>query len=133
MKKVLFLLITLFHIIWISAQDFDIYKIGVAQGLSQGMVTSMIQDSDGFIWIGTLSGLNRYDGNRFKVFTHNPNDPYSPSGNLVTGLLQDSEGRIWVGYQEGLDCYIPKTGRFYHLGTAYNVFNKKGNYLGTLN
>ncbi|MEO7176211.1 MAG: two-component regulator propeller domain-containing protein, partial [Saprospiraceae bacterium] len=63
------------------------------QGLSQGMVNDMIQDKDGFIWIATKGGLNRYDGYNFKVFTTDLQDNNSISSNAVSNLLEDSNGR----------------------------------------
>ena len=57
------------------AQNPDLYQtVSIAQGLSQGMVFDILQDKEGFLWIATKNGLNRYDGYDFKVFT---NDPYN--------------------------------------------------------
>lgn len=103
------------------AQSYDISKLSTKEGLSQGMITSICEDSEGFIWVGTLSGLNRYDGQGFKTYMHDPNDPYSPAGNTVRGVLEDSKGRIWIGFEEkGIDCYDRKSDRFYHLGNDFN-------------
>ncbi|MFN0200655.1 MAG: two-component regulator propeller domain-containing protein, partial [Bacteroidia bacterium] len=106
-------------------QSYETKIYGAKEGLSQGMITDICEDSDGFIWIGTLSGLNRYDGSQFKTFTHNISDPYSPIGNVVASILEDKKGRIWVGFNEGLDCYDRKTGRFYHLGNDFNKLHEK--------
>jgi signal transduction histidine kinase/AraC-like DNA-binding protein/AmiR/NasT family two-component response regulator/streptogramin lyase len=95
------------------------------------MITALCQDSDGFIWAGTLNGLTRYDGTRFKTFMPMPNDPYSPADNSIYGILEDSKGRIWVGYDDELDCYDRKTGRFYHLGQKLAELNN-AKILGTL-
>jgi signal transduction histidine kinase/DNA-binding response OmpR family regulator/ligand-binding sensor domain-containing protein len=84
-----------------------------SQGLSQGMVNDMIQDKEGFIWVATKGGLNRYDGYHFKVFTTEPQDPSSISSNAISNLLEDSKGRIWVGtYDGGINVYNKKSGRF---------------------
>ena len=66
-------------LIWLgygaSAQKPNAYEvISTAQGLSQGMVFDILQDKEGFIWVATKNGLNRYDGYSFKVFA---NDPYN--------------------------------------------------------
>lgn len=91
----------------------DYELISTAQGLSQGLINDMIQDKEGFIWIATKGGLNRYDGYTFKVFTTDPQDTTSISSNAVSNLLEDSKGRIWVGtYDGGLNVYNKKTGRF---------------------
>ncbi|MEJ7827932.1 MAG: two-component regulator propeller domain-containing protein [Segetibacter sp.] len=55
-----------------------------------------MQDSRGFMWIGTRDGLNRYDGYNFKVFTNDPDNPNSLSNNNVRDVIEDSRGNIWV-------------------------------------
>lgn len=90
-----------------------IETISTAQGLSQGLINDMIQDKEGFIWIATKGGLNRYDGYTFKIFTNDPQDTSSISSNAVSNLLEDSKGRIWVGtYDGGVNVYHKNTGRF---------------------
>ncbi|MEP7377308.1 MAG: ATP-binding protein [Chitinophagaceae bacterium] len=93
------------------------YKaISTAQGLSQGMVFAMLQDQEGFIWVATKNGLNRYDGYSFKVFTNDPYTENSLSSNTVTALFEDSRGRIWAGTDNaGLNVYDKKTTRFYRI------------------
>ena len=120
---ILFFFILLNNLLY--SQNFDITRLGIREGLSQGLISTMCEDSDGFIWVGTLNGLNRYDGVRFQTYLHSPADPYSPAGNVIKNILEDSKGRIWIGYEGALDCFDRKTGRFYHLGTQYNVLNIK--------
>jgi ligand-binding sensor domain-containing protein len=89
--------------------------ITIANGLSQGMVFSMLQDRDGFVWIATKNGLNRYDGYNFKVYYKNPTQPFSISENTVTALFEDSHGRLWVGTNsQGINLLDRRTQRFYH-------------------
>jgi signal transduction histidine kinase/DNA-binding response OmpR family regulator/ligand-binding sensor domain-containing protein len=87
--------------------------VSAVQGLSQGMVYDIIQDKEGFIWVGTKDGLNRYDGYHFKVFTNDPYNANTLSSNSINKLFEDSKGRIWVGTEnEGLNIYDKKTGDF---------------------
>ena len=80
------------------AQNLPAYEtISTAQGLSQGMVFDMLQDTEGFMWVATKNGLNRYDGYSFKVFTNDPYNPHTLSGNTIIKLFEDSKGRIWAG------------------------------------
>lgn len=98
----------------VIAQNTLTYEsVSTAQGLSQGMVFDILQDKEGFIWVGTKDGLNRYDGYNFKVFVNDPYNTKSLSSNSINKLFEDSKGRIWVGTEnEGLNIYDKKTGDF---------------------
>lgn len=75
----------------------------------------MLQDSRGYIWVGTNSGLNRFDGYGFKVYRHDPNDPNSISSNYILSLYEDEDGIIWVGtLMGGLNRFDRFTDRFTH-------------------
>ncbi len=80
-------------------------RIGTAEGLSQGGVTTITQDRQGFIWIGTQEGLNRYDGYGFESYYHLEEDESSLSHDSVWSLLSDSQGRLWVGTDAGLNLF----------------------------
>lgn len=71
--------------------------LSVEQGLSHSSVWSMVQDDHGFLWIGTQNGLNRYDGYRFEVHRHDPEDPGSISGSDVLQVFLDQQGELWLG------------------------------------
>lgn len=91
-------------------------ELTISEGLSQGMIFDLKQDAKGFLWIATKDGLNRYDGHNFKVFTHDPYNPFSLSDNACSALLIDRAGRLWVGaLNTGLNLYDDRTGRFHHI------------------
>jgi len=91
-------------------------SISIEQGLSQGMIFDLLQDREGFLWVATKDGLNRYDGYNFKVFTNDPYNPFSLSSNTVVTLFEDSKGRIWAGTENaGLNVYDKKSGRFHRI------------------
>lgn len=93
------------------------------------MVNDMMQDRQGFMWFATKDGLNRYDGYNFKVFTRDPYDPHSISGNFCKALLEDSKGRIWIGTEkDGLNLYDAKTQRFFHVAVSDKELKGTGNY-----
>jgi ligand-binding sensor domain-containing protein/serine phosphatase RsbU (regulator of sigma subunit) len=87
--------------------------ISLLQGLSQSTVNCIIQDRQGFMWIGTQDGLNRYDGYSFKVYKHNQSNPKTLPDNFIQSLFLDSQGRMWVGtYGAGLSLFDPVTETF---------------------
>ncbi len=112
--------LTVFIICWVfvtTAQTPPAYEsISTAQGLSQGMVFDLLQDTEGFIWVATKNGLNRYDGYSFKIFANDPYNVHSLSSNTVVKLFEDSKGRIWVGTENaGLNIYDKQSGKFYRI------------------
>ncbi|NQZ07974.1 MAG: hypothetical protein HRT35_12500, partial [Algicola sp.] len=84
----------------------------INQGLSQVSINCMLQDQQGFLWFGTQDGLNRYDGYRFEVFKHQPDNQNSLVNNHIQSLYQDKQGLLWIGTQGGLSQFNPKTARF---------------------
>src|SRR5690349_617876 len=115
LKAILFL-----ALIWpetgLYAQALAYENISVAQGLSQGMVFDILQDKEGFIWVATKNGLNRYDGYDFKVFSNDSYNSHTLSSNTITKLFEDSKGRIWAGTENaGVNIYDKKSGKFYRI------------------
>lgn len=97
------------------------------------VVSAIAQDNSGMIWLGTQSGLVRWDGYRPKLFEHDPDNPNSLPANLVSGLLVDERGRLLVSTVEGVVAsYDPATERFTSLpptntGTGvYSAFAADG-------
>jgi PAS domain S-box-containing protein len=88
-------------------------RLSVDQGLSQSYVTALAQDRQGFLWVGTQDGLNRYDGYGFTTYRCSDGDPGSISDNHVTALAADASGSIWVGTAgAGVNAYDPRTNTF---------------------
>ena len=86
----------------------------VEQGLSHGTIWALTQDPQGFLWIGTPEGLDRYDGFELRAHQHDRDDPDSLVENGVRNLEVDGEGRLWVGTSSGLDRYDHRLERFVH-------------------
>ena len=92
--------------------DLKFTHLTTNDGLSQGYVTAILQDSRGFIWFATRDGLNRYDGNAFVVYKNNPNDPGSLSSNFIQDLIEDDHGYLWIATNAGVNKFDPTTERF---------------------
>ena len=86
----------------LHAQDGLVFShFGVRDGLSQGSVNCILQDSRGFVWIGTQDGLNRFDGYTCKIYKHDPADPRTINENWVLAIAEDSVGVLWVRTMNG--------------------------------
>jgi ligand-binding sensor domain-containing protein len=82
-------------------------------GLSDNRVQSVLHDRQGFVWVGTANGLNRYDGYNFKQYFPDRQHPErSVCSESIQGLKQDKAGQIWIATNNGLNCLDPKTGKF---------------------
>ncbi len=93
-----------------SSSYFD--KLTTNEGLSSNMTRDIIQDKEGFIWMGTSNGLNRFDGKNFRIFRHDWENPNSISDSHVSCLLKDSKGTIWIGTMRGGLCRYKEDGTF---------------------
>ncbi len=126
--RVLFLLLLMFPAM-VSAQQQGWQELTISDGLSQGMIFGLSQDRNGFIWVATKDGLNRYDGHNFTVFTHDPYNPFSLSDNYCSALLLDRRGRLWVGtLNKGLNLFDERTQRFYHIDIVDQTKPNSGSY-----
>ncbi len=83
------------------------------EGLSQSSVLSITQDHNGFIWMGTKNGLNRFDGYNFQTYKNQIRDSSSVSNNEIIFLNSDSNGNIFIGTRGGgLNLYLKDENRF---------------------
>ncbi|WP_266365279.1 two-component regulator propeller domain-containing protein [Tellurirhabdus rosea] len=116
---------------------FEFRHIQEAQGLSHKLIYTLFRDRDGFLWVGTNSGLNRFDGSRFSVFKHHPRQPETLASNIVHAVCQTPDGSIWVGTSEGISRLDPQLGRFQNfrrvngqkLNACYNLLADRHGHL----
>ena len=92
-------------------RDLKFTHLTTNDGLSQSYVTAILQDRRGFMWFATRDGLNRYDGNTFVVYKHNPNDPASLTSNFIQDLIEDDDGNLWLATNTGVNKFDPATER----------------------
>ena len=97
----------------VVAQSYQFKHLEVSDGLSNNSVNTICKDRDGFMWFGTTTGLNRYDGYTFKIYQHAENDPGSLPDNYITDIVEMPDGRFWVNTGRGYvlfdkeqDCFI---------------------------
>lgn len=103
-------------------------ELGVKQGLSQGMINCIMQDKEGYIWIATKNGLNRYDGYNIITYHNNSNDSYSLPDNYCITIAEDDKGYLWIGtFSKGLFLFDKTTEKFYGVGAINS--NKENLYI----
>lgn len=107
--------------LYANVKNLSLSQLSVDEGLSQGTVNSLLQDSTGFMWLGTESGLNIYDGYSFKTLK-------GPEGDFdsfeIRVLLEDSAGLLWINVlDQGIYTYNSKTNQ-YQLIVAQSLLNK---------
>ncbi len=90
-----------------AQEDVRFSHLNVEDGLPSNNIICMLQDNNGFIWIGTGGGLSRYDGNTMLNFVHNENDSASISNSQIECLYEDNLHNIWIGTYFGLSKYNP--------------------------
>lgn len=115
-KKVLMRSLLVYGMLLLSAfasgQAMRFSHLDQKQGLSQNTAMCFLQDREGFIWVGTQDGLNRYDGYGFKVFRMVAGDTNSLCDNFILCLSEDAEGNIWIGTRNGICIYRKESGKF---------------------
>lgn len=87
----------------------------ISDEISNYHVNAFTEDSQGFIWIGTARGLNRFNSREYRQYFHNPSDSLSLASNAVTSLFTDSGGRLWVGTYNGACVYDAERDNFRRL------------------
>lgn len=94
-------------------KDFYIFRnINTSAGLASDAVISITQDNKGFIWVSTTNGVQKYDGNSFTSYHHDPYDPKSISSDNAGFLLKDREDNIWIASSfSGFNILNPSTGK----------------------
>lgn len=95
-----------------TAQKYMFKHLEVKDGLSNNQVNAIYKDSRGFMWFGTASGLNRYDGYEFKVYRNQNNDAKSLPDNYIENIQEDVSGNLWIRTSAGYVFYNSLTDTF---------------------
>lgn len=110
---ILFLLLNTLNGNTVSAFSFK--HITSRNGLTQSEVYSFLQDSRGMMWIGTLAGLNRFDGYSIKQYSIDRHNQWGLKNNTIRALAEDKSGNVWIGTDTGIEIFVPGKERFYQL------------------
>ncbi|MEM8528338.1 MAG: two-component regulator propeller domain-containing protein [Bacteroidota bacterium] len=97
------------NILTLAQAPLTFTKYKAEHGLSSEFVTTIFQDSIGFLWLGTPGGVHRFDGYNFKVFRYDKADSLTLSNDAVWNIEEDRKGNIWIGTNNGLNRLDPKT------------------------
>ncbi len=121
-KGLLFgLMLLCIHFRALSQADREYFfeTINSNDGLSSDIVTDIHQDHEGFLWIATQNGLNRYDGYSFKTFKPDYNKEVTFTSNHFTAIAEDNQGRLWLGTSKnGINIYNKYTGEVSVISTT---------------
>lgn len=82
-----------------SAPHFE--RVGSESGPPSEVVTALLQDRAGFVWIGSRNGLTLYDGHAFTAFVHDPAEPSSIGDDAIRTIFEDSHANLWIGTNSG--------------------------------
>jgi ligand-binding sensor domain-containing protein/signal transduction histidine kinase/DNA-binding response OmpR family regulator len=124
------------------SQSIAFNHLTVEHGLVNYSVLSISQDANGFMWLGTRMGLNRYDGVRFHLYKSDVKDSTSLSNNDITTLFTDSKQTLWIGTSSGLDAFNPRKDAFERIwingsrvGNIFSIYeDRKGRlWIGSSN
>jgi ligand-binding sensor domain-containing protein len=103
MRKYVLLIIIFFFwaIVFAQKEPYSFSRIDIYNGLSHNQVNAVLKGKDGFMWFGTMSGLNRYNGYSMKVFRNNSQDTTSLIDNYISGLFELPDRKMWVVTRTG--------------------------------
>ena len=122
----LFLLLGSFFPHVTIGQEIRFKHLTTNEGLSQNAILAIVQDKDGYLWLGTKDGLNKYDGYEFTVFQHDPSDINSIASNYITALFTDQSGKIWIGTDNGIvTIYSKETQNFQRIQLPLSLSESK--------
>ncbi len=119
--KVLVLLLLIAQVSLAQQKEYTFINYSSRNGLSSNTVNAIVKDKYGFIWFGTEDGLNRFDGQNFKLYRHKDNDSTSLQRGPVKAICLNKNGQMWVATTSNLSLYDPNTDGFINFD-----FNKYG-------
>ena len=116
----------------VKANNIKLEELSTREGLSNGNINWITQDRQGYLWISTVDGLNKYDGYSFTNYRFDPDDPYSISANWNSSVFADSSDNLWLILSTGgITRYNKSTNRFYRYALENKKNGKDPSYVST--
>jgi len=110
----------------VNDNEYSFSTITTENGLSNNIIYDILEDREGYIWIATDNGINRYDGYTTKKFFHKTDDSTSISSSVIRSLIEDNDGNLWVGTKNGLNLYDKEKQHFKQFsGTLDSLFSNQ--------
>ncbi|WP_336517503.1 two-component regulator propeller domain-containing protein [Pollutibacter soli] len=110
-RFIIFVFLALPTLLFSQQKDYQFSRLDVQAGLSNNQINCIYKDAIGFMWFGTLSGLNRYDGYNIRNFKHDEADTSTLSDDYINKVFGGPGNRIWIKTQSGYNVYDPLTDR----------------------
>ncbi|MDN5286616.1 MAG: response regulator [Mucilaginibacter sp.] len=92
--------------------QYQFSQLDITNGLSHNQVNCIFKDSEGFMWFGTASGLNRYDGYTVKVFKHDAYNRNSLIDDFIVNIFEGPDRKLWILTRNGYCFYDPEMEQF---------------------
>ncbi len=124
-----FLFFNLFFNIGYTQQSGYLFKhLTTENGLVSNRVMTILHDQEGFVWIGTQVGLQRYDGKRFTTYVADVHNPDALQSDWILPIFEDSKKRLWIGTDQGGPYILNRSnGKFYNFNLHLNAGTNKIN------
>lgn len=120
----LVLLSSIYHQVYATKNNYNFQYITLNEGLSHADANTIIKDNKGFLWIGTYSGLNRFDGIHIKSYYNNLEGAERPNANRILDMDISDDGIIWIGSAYGIYSFDTNTETFTNYQAKDNLNNK---------
>ena len=108
----MFVVLLSFQPSFAQPHHFSFKNLTTKNGLSYNLVNCLFQDREGYVWVGTFNGLNRYDGSRFVVFKTDRSNPHAIVHNNINDICEGNDGDIWIGTANGVSRYLKDKNTF---------------------
>ncbi|MFT4204453.1 MAG: two-component regulator propeller domain-containing protein [Chitinophagaceae bacterium] len=110
-----YIILLFFSSITSKGQQVDVKHFDFRDGLSNNSVLTLYQDKNGYVWIGTYNGLNKYDGNEYTVYKNQIGNAVSLPSNSIYTVCEDDHNSLWVGTRQGICTFQPLTNQYANL------------------